>query len=471
MMKVLIVEDEDASLDETIAVIKAEDPSAEVTAAGDRDTAFKRLAELDFDLVICDLKIPPAPNDLDASEDHGLAVHARVQEVCPGTPLIFLTGKATPTNVQRQLAYGAVAEYYGMASAPLVQLAVKDSSRSEIQYIRDMVQGLQSLQNCEVVVHGPREANELLSRAIQVYGRRLQAHNVEITLFSGLSGADVARASFALDNGQTRAVLVKLQDREDALDEVTRYDLNVPNKLRVGYYAPSIRPSAEYGLRKKVALFYGLALNTVSLFELASRDPSAAAGIIESIQTDHEPWTSEHHVQKTNVGELRRKRLPDDDSRAAPLLEVDWRHAIEAVDVDLRLCTTHGDLHGLNLLIDPSSRATLIDFGDVGPGSAALDPVTLEMSFLFHAERPYDPGAPSIEQLRYWHDLDVYTAGSRYEAVLRACREWAYRIAPPQTVLATAYAHAARQVKYPDVANERALAVAASAGAALLNTL
>ena len=51
---------------------------------------------------------------------------------------------------------------------------------------------------------------------------------------------------------------------------------------------------------------------------------------------------------------------------------------------------------------------------------------------------------------------------------MAACRDWAYAVASPATVLATAYVHAARQLKYPDVSDDVALAVAESAAKALV---
>ena len=468
-IKVLIVEDEDASLEETLALLAKVDPEAEVLVAADWDTALRHLEEFEFDLIICDLKIPPAPNDLDADEAHGLAVHAGAQALCPGTPLIFLTGKATPTNVQRQLSFGAVADFYGMGPTPLIQLAIKDGNRQEVGYITDMVDGLRSLQQCAIMDPDSSDLSELMMRAILTYAKRLSATEVQVASLSGLSGAEVARATFKMPNGQTRSILVKLQSLGAAQDEMRRYDVNVPNKLRLGYFASTAAPPLEHGLRKGAALYYSLASDTSSLFLVASEDSQTAASIIESMERDHGPWTSEHHVIEVNVGELRRSRLPDTHPGAARLLETPWINEVESMRVPLRVCTTHGDLHGLNVLVDLEHRATLIDYGDVGVSSAALDPITLEMSFLFHKEGPREANNRSLEQLGAWTDLGTYGSGSKYDPVLRACRAWAVRVAPPRTLYASAYAHAIRQLKYGDVDPDRAMAVARSAGLALLD--
>lgn len=468
-MRVLIVEDEDASLEETIAVLKDLDANAEVFVAGDQATALQLLNDTEFDLIVCDLKIPPAPNDLGADEAHGLAVHASAQEICPGTPLIFLTGRATPTNVQHQLSYGVVTDYYGLEATPLVQLAVKDGNRQEVEYIRDMVTGLESLDQCSVSCEPQGEASDLLLRAVRTYAKQLGALEVDLELLSGLSGAEVARAIFRIPNGQTRSILVKLQDREAARDERSRYDQNVPNKLRLGYFAPSAAAPIEHGLRKQAALFYTVAADTRSLFRLAADSPEKAADVVASMAVDHLPWTSEQHIVEVNLGDLRRRRLPDDDPRVQPLFNEPWRGEIEALDVSLHVSTTHGDLHGLNVLVDTAGRATLIDYGDVGVASTALDPLTLEMSVLFHKDGPQEAKRRSLEQLRAWSRVEEFADGSDYAPVFHQCRSWANRVTTAESLFATAYVHAVRQLKYRDVQPDDALAVAFSAGKALLD--
>lgn len=448
--------------------MKAADAEAEIFVAEDKQTALDLVDQAEFDLIICDLKIPPAPNDLGADNVHGLAVHARAQEVCPGTPLIFLTGRATPTNVQQQLSYGAVTDYYGMGPTPLVQLAVKDGNRQEVEYIVNMAAGLQALEQCSVACAELPAVSELLLRAVKTYAKQIGAADVDLERLSGLSGADVARCQFRVPNGQTRSVLVKVQNRDAAREERERYDRNVPNKLRHGYFAPSAASPMEHGLRKQAALFYTVAADTGSLFKLAERSPAQAATVVATMEIDHAPWTSEQHVRQINVGDLRRLRLLDDDPRADPLLRESWRVEVEALDISLDLCTAHGDLHGLNVLVDSAERATLIDYGDVGVASAALDPLTLEMSILFHKHGPQEAKRRNLQQLQAWTNVDEFAEGSDYALVLKQCRLWTNRVATVESFLATAYAHAARQLKYPDVQPEDALAVAWSAATALL---
>jgi RIO-like serine/threonine protein kinase len=48
--------------------------------------------------------------------------------------------------------------------------------------------------------------------------------------------------------------------------------------------------------------------------------------------------------------------------------------------VFLKPCIQHCDLHGFNVLVDSDRSAVLIDYGEVTDATAALDPVTIELS-------------------------------------------------------------------------------------------
>jgi hypothetical protein len=103
------------------------------------------------------------------------------------------------------------------------------------------------------------------------------------------------------------------------------------------------------------------------------------------------------------------------------------------------------------------------------PANAALDPVTLELSVLYHpAMIGRLDGWPSLDQARVWRDLDAYCVGCPVEGFVRACRAWAVEVsAGEQEMLASAYAYSMRQVKYRDGASELARAVAEGCYAAL----
>lgn len=82
-MKILLVEDEDRSARQTSSIIRRISNSCEISVARCRDDAIAEIEQRSFDLVICDLRIPPNNESADVDESHGLAVHGRARELAP----------------------------------------------------------------------------------------------------------------------------------------------------------------------------------------------------------------------------------------------------------------------------------------------------------------------------------------------------------------------------------------------------
>ena len=89
-MKILLVEDEGRSVRDAMESIEREISQAHVTLVGSRDDALAALTDADFDLVLCDIRLPPNSRSADIQEAHGLSVQAAVRSTCPGTPVLFL---------------------------------------------------------------------------------------------------------------------------------------------------------------------------------------------------------------------------------------------------------------------------------------------------------------------------------------------------------------------------------------------
>jgi CheY-like chemotaxis protein len=126
-MKILLIEDEDRSVRQaTAAIDRACASKATVDVQQSRDDAETAVRQHDYDVIICDLRIPPNARSVAADESHGLSVHGLAREVCPGTPLIFLTAFPVSAATRRQLSLGEVDTLYGIRRQPLVQLVEKD---------------------------------------------------------------------------------------------------------------------------------------------------------------------------------------------------------------------------------------------------------------------------------------------------------------------------------------------------------
>jgi Ser/Thr protein kinase RdoA (MazF antagonist) len=51
--------------------------------------------------------------------------------------------------------------------------------------------------------------------------------------------------------------------------------------------------------------------------------------------------------------------------------ELTWAAGFESRLIQTRWCCVHGDLHGENILVSSDGNVLVIDYGDVGFGSAA----------------------------------------------------------------------------------------------------
>lgn len=467
-VKILLVEDEDPSIASTRAMLDRADPACDLRIARSRETAITALDSEAFDLVLCDVRIPVTDGALGAEEEHGLAVHRHARSTCPGTPLVFLTGFATSRATRTELSAGPNAEMYGELELPLVQLADKDDPADSEAIVSRIVRGLEALEaSCGVRMDGSGAGDEMLMRAIRTYARRIGAHAAEATLMGGLSGASVARVSFAISGGGRAASLVKVLDRAKAIEEMDRYERYVPNRLAPGAFAPAMQP-ITHGLRRMGALFFTLAdPASRSLFRVLEADPSRGSRILDLLRANLRPWLGEGLVERLPLAELRRRVISDErlsERRLDPCRnEIEELVALEGIELSLPMALAHGDLHGENILVDSRGLPVLIDFGDAGWCAPGLDPITLEMSLLFHSEKPVRGlSQMTVEQAAKWGDVDYFAAVAGAPEFVRACRQWALE-AGGEAAYGTAYAHAMRQLKYGDVSPRLALAVARSA--------
>jgi hypothetical protein len=127
----------------------------------------------------------------------------------------------------------------------------------------------------------------------------------------------------------------------------------------------------------------------------------------------------------------------------------------------------HGDMHGKNVLVDRAGHVMLIDFGDVERRPLGLDPVVLELSLIFHPDRPRPGSEPPVDACMHWADVDQFAGATAFPGFVKACRDWALQVAGERQVLCLTYAHAVRQLKYPETDKAKAVAVARAAAARL----
>ena len=257
-----------------------------------------------------------------------------------------------------------------------------------------------------------------------------------------------------------RDAVAKLSTHAEVRKEGLRYDTHVAR------LPPSATPrkleTLEFGASKLAGIFFGLADGfDRSAFDIAASASIRSGPVIGNLRKITAPWI--HGVPETrrSIKELRRRTLDDVSLMELRLkFDLDWVDEFENRHIQVRWGCGHGDLHGSNILVSPEA-VTLIDYGDVGDGPASLDPVTLELSLMFHPDGPAARGPwPSSESARAWGDMNVYVHGCPFAVFVRECRAWAVDVAAgSREVAAAAYSYLVRQLKYADTDKEVALAL------------
>jgi CheY-like chemotaxis protein len=251
-MKILLVEDEDRSARQALELIARITPAAIVQIAVSRDDAFASMQSAGFDLILCDLRIPPFAKSADVDERHGLAVHAEARKACPGTPIIFLTAFATKRNTREQQSSGGTEDIFGITQYPMVQVIEKDDL-DELELLLLQIQtALDSLDDsCEL--HPGDSSDEMFLRAVRTYAKQINMPKAEVhSMPGGLSGAPLGRITFSSPTSGSANIFMKVVPHDGAVEETRRFNEFVPTRLQLGHFAHSLPPILA-GLRSKAA--------------------------------------------------------------------------------------------------------------------------------------------------------------------------------------------------------------------------
>jgi CheY-like chemotaxis protein len=364
-MKILLIEDEVESVDRVRRLLDDISSGHELVIGASRDDAFQLLDD-DYDLLICDLRIPPQSGSMDIAEEYGFQVHAAAQSRIPGIPSVFFTGFATKANIRDSLSRGETADLFGTGvNVPTAKQLDKDQQIDLAKYLRMFISELNFLESIPLDADGIPDLGRYEARALQMYARRLSGVRVVVRPLGGLSGARSLRASVLDSDSNTRAsVFCKIQPRERAIDEKRRFEDNVPNLLGLG--GPSSATEIFFGIGRLGALFFSLAgAHLGDLFDTAANDESAAVEGVSQIRQLLTPWRNVRAQREVTVEILRRRKTPDsllDQWRATGelLSEAEERQVLE-----IPFAIQHGDFHGRNALLLEDSRWLVIDFAEV----------------------------------------------------------------------------------------------------------
>ncbi len=250
---------------------------------------------------------------------------------------------------------------------------------------------------------------------------------------------------------------------DEIADERARYRTEVV-KLAPGSF-PQVTAELSLGAASYEGIFYGVVGDEVSsLFHQLSADPAASASVPDHLRKDQATWHGARQAERISVSRIRRSLISDVQLQSITKeLAGIALEPVELVEVDVNRCVQHGDLHCANVLFDDRGRPMVIDYSNTRRSFASIDPLTLELSTIFHMDAPDRGGWPSEQQAILWPDIDSFCVGAPYEDYLRACRRWASDLAgSEQEIWAVAYGYALRQLKYNDTDKTIARAIVSS---------
>jgi CheY-like chemotaxis protein len=462
-MKLLFVEDDATFVDAIISDLEAIVGEGNVVVARSRDSASRVVEDDFFDLVVLDLRLPIRDSSLDESVQHGKAVFQECLGKLPGTPVYFLTGSSADEVVTDLLRQAQRTDVWGThAPEAMVQLLPKSRVPELLGEIQRVVTLIREMEQIEVSTGGKHmDLTWQARRLLRVFTRlRGGASCAVVDLSGGLSDARVLRVIVYNQAGVRQIVAAgKLGTIDQIEDEVARYDRHVVRLPADAY--PTLLDVVKAGVKGAAGVFYRLADGyDDSLLALVARDPQRAGLVVGRIEAILRPWVEGVPTSQRPVAEIRRRVLPDDAvASIVHQFRLDWVAAFEQRPTQVRWGVSHGDLHGANVLVSATLLPMIIDFGEVGEGPSALDPVSLEMSLLFHpASSARTTSWPLGADLERWGQVDGYAANARSGEMIRTARQWAHHVAAgDREVYVCAYAYLLRQLKYPDTDKDLAL--------------
>lgn len=452
IMKILFVEDHLTFGQEISDLLRDFTPKMHVDLCPSESSAKRAIAHGFYDVIILDLSIPTEDEGMDVAPSHGQAVFYEAKRCCPGTPIFILTGSDMDSFSKSLARHGEQVDLWGSGSSThTLAYYEKESADGLFEDVKKIAHQIAAVESIVLNYRGRNLAlTEGEKRCLRVAVRRLGGVSADVSPLGGLSRVRVVQLIVQDLAGQVATTVVaKLGSIEDIELELKGYHAH-GKRLPMGFVPPLVE-SVEKGACGSAGAFYSLAAGfNRSVFEVLSESDLSAANVVEKVRQGVGVWTGASSLETISIAEVRRRILWDKDFES--IIE---KHGLDVTQVEQRVvqvkvCCIHGDLHGANVLVDQADNAALIDFGDVGPGAACFDPISLELSAFFHPDaKELGLSAKVADRLHNWPERDLFEQGHPYVNFSRACREWAHDLGGGDLgVLACGYAYVLRQLKF-----------------------
>jgi CheY-like chemotaxis protein len=455
-MQILFVEDNSPYADILVSVVNEKISGVSWDVVDNSGSAEELLAQNFYDLVILDLCMPSIPSGFEKNVENGQRLFYQVQQLMPGTPIYILTGSELDSFATGLSRHGERIKLWGAEQEfPTVLYFRKNNTPELVIELLGVCHEVLSVNSISINTRGKTiEFAKGQERALKTFVRSMGGADGVYYPLSGLSGSLVGRVQVRDARlNIIGAFVAKLGTASKIQKENESFARHV-RLLPINTFTPLLS-GMDKGLKEYSAIFYTLAEGySETLFEVVRRDTTAAVSVIQKVRASLERWSAASNVSRVSVGDVRKAKLSDESfEEIIKRYGIEEIREIERIQVNASVSCVHGDLHGGNILVDKTEAPVLIDFGDVGCGYSGLDPITLEMSLIFHPDCVSSGVSKEIlNHLQYWPDIDRYCHENPYGDVIKYCRDWAYDISgDDQSVLAAGYAFAIRQLKYDQV--------------------
>ena len=473
-MRILLVEDKPDFAEEIDGALRKID-GCDVIWKQSKVSALAAISEEPFDVVLLDRRIPSEDGFLDDDASHGWEVFDNIYWQFPGTSVWFLTGtEDSDFAVDLLNEYGRNGDIHACGREDSVyRVFWKRRMTDCIIAARAFRYDLERTEAISLQLVGNQiNLRSEEARLLKLFGRKHGGVSVEARqLGGGLSGARVLRVTaFNAAGKRILSSIAKIGNFLEIEEERGRYYGEI-TRLIPGS-TPHFTADITLGASGHAGIFYSIVGTEVTdLFSILDGEPQEAVSVPEKLRAAQVNWLAAREVEQVRVGTVRRRLIGD---ATLPKIQHELRgieiSMVEHIELNVMHCVQHGDLHCANVLFDDRGLPMLIDYPNTRRAFASLDPVTLELSTIFHKQAAKHEW-PSEEQARNWPDISTFARGAPFEAYLRSCRDWAVSVAgSEEEVWAVGYAYALRQLKYEDTDKRLARAIIQGCSAALGRT-
>ena len=263
MSKILIVEDEAAIRRVLSKILSEEDKSYEIEEACNGEEAIEKIKKIDFDLILCDIKMP---------KKDGLEVLLETKELKPETRVVMISGHGDLDTAVQAMKLGAF-DYISkppdlnrLLNTVRNSLETKDKNLSETKIEKKEIKKKQSL---DFQMIGQSEPIKKIKEMID----KVAPTDVRV-LITGANGSGKELVARALHLGSERASFPMIEVNCAA----------IPSELIESELFGHIKGSFPSAVKDRIGKFEAADKGTIFLDEIGDMSLSAQAKVLRALQ-------------------------------------------------------------------------------------------------------------------------------------------------------------------------------------------